>query len=314
METQERRLRRRELYALVWEKAVQRVAVDLGVSDVAVAKACRKHQIPVPERGYWRRKDWGYKVKQPLLSALPNGSDPWITFHATTRSTDTTSPKVLSPEDEFEQRPENRIAVPDTLDHLARPVRHTGAVLRQQQPDDHGLLETRAKDCFRVQVAPASLDRAMRMLHALVGALATQDRPLADAGFSTVLGGFVAFWDRLLLRKRPGREPRLERLGLVTAVDQLGPLRRRIHRPVHLPGLVVVRPDLRVIAPVRAVREDVLRQCEDHRRVLRGPDDVLVRPRRSVGLGEPPTRGLDEPADLIGKGHGHDGFLPWRST
>jgi hypothetical protein len=180
METQERMLRRSELYALVWEKAVQRVAADIGVSDVAVAKACRKHQIPVPERGYWRRKEWGYKVKQPLLSALPNGSDPWITFHATTRSKDTTNPKVLSPEEQFEQRPENRVVVPDTLDHLSLSVRHTGAVLRQQKPDDHGLVDTSAKECFRVQVSPASLDRAMRILQALVDAFGVRGHELVD--------------------------------------------------------------------------------------------------------------------------------------
>jgi len=33
MDTEGHPLRRSELYALVWEKAVQRVAVDLGVSD-----------------------------------------------------------------------------------------------------------------------------------------------------------------------------------------------------------------------------------------------------------------------------------------
>jgi len=166
METEEHVLRRSELYALVWEKAVQRVAVDIGVSGVAVAKACRKHGIPVPERGYWRRKEWGYKVRQPPLPALPDGSDPYITFHAASRSADTASPEVLSPEEEFERRPENRVVVPESLDHVARPVRHTRAALRKRKPDDHGLLETRAKDCFRVQVAPASLDRAMRMLQA----------------------------------------------------------------------------------------------------------------------------------------------------
>lgn len=80
METQERMLRRSELYALVWEKAVQRVAADIGISDVALAKACRKQHIPVPERGYWRRKEWGYMVGQPALPPLPNGGDPVITF------------------------------------------------------------------------------------------------------------------------------------------------------------------------------------------------------------------------------------------
>jgi hypothetical protein len=180
MDAKERVLRRSELYALVWEKAVQRVAVDVGVSDVAVAKACRKHKIPVPERGYWRRKEWGYKVKQPPLPALPNGGDPVIVFHATARATDPGTPEVLSPEEQVEQRPENRIVVPESSEHLARPVRHTRAALRKHRPDTYGLLETRAKDSFCVQVAPASLDRAIRILQALVEAFSVRGHEVLD--------------------------------------------------------------------------------------------------------------------------------------
>jgi hypothetical protein len=47
---------RQSLYELVWSQPMRTVAAGLGVSDVAVAKACRKADIPVPERGYWARK------------------------------------------------------------------------------------------------------------------------------------------------------------------------------------------------------------------------------------------------------------------
>lgn len=46
-------LSRQALYDLVWSKAKTQVAKDLGVSDVAVGKACKKADIPVPPRGYW---------------------------------------------------------------------------------------------------------------------------------------------------------------------------------------------------------------------------------------------------------------------
>src|ERR1700685_2703138 len=47
---------REELYELVWDKPMRTVAASCGVSDVALAKVCRKANIPVPERGYWARK------------------------------------------------------------------------------------------------------------------------------------------------------------------------------------------------------------------------------------------------------------------
>lgn len=70
--------------------------------------------------------------------------------------------------------------LPDTLDHLARPVRHTRAALRQRKADDHDLVQATAKDCLRVEVAPASLDRTMRLLQTLVDAFAVRGYELAE--------------------------------------------------------------------------------------------------------------------------------------
>jgi len=33
------------------------LAQEFGISDVGLAKVCRKHNIPVPPVGYWRRKE-----------------------------------------------------------------------------------------------------------------------------------------------------------------------------------------------------------------------------------------------------------------
>ena len=52
------------------------VAATLGLSDVAVAKACRKADIPVPPRGHWARKQAGKRVTQtPLPLRFPGASD-----------------------------------------------------------------------------------------------------------------------------------------------------------------------------------------------------------------------------------------------
>ncbi len=39
---------RQALYDLVWSQPMSKLAKNLGVSDVAVAKACRRAEIPVP--------------------------------------------------------------------------------------------------------------------------------------------------------------------------------------------------------------------------------------------------------------------------
>jgi hypothetical protein len=44
-------LSREDLYELVWSKPKTEVARDFGLSDVALAKRCRKLGVPVPGRG-----------------------------------------------------------------------------------------------------------------------------------------------------------------------------------------------------------------------------------------------------------------------
>ncbi|WFU90607.1 hypothetical protein QA644_32105 (plasmid) [Rhizobium sp. CC1099] len=48
-----RNMSREELLTLVWERPTSEIAVELGISDVAVGKLCQKLQVPKPPRGYW---------------------------------------------------------------------------------------------------------------------------------------------------------------------------------------------------------------------------------------------------------------------
>ncbi len=41
-------MKRVELYELVWQRALMRVAKDFGLSDVGLRKICVKHGIPTP--------------------------------------------------------------------------------------------------------------------------------------------------------------------------------------------------------------------------------------------------------------------------
>jgi hypothetical protein len=60
-------LSRGELYAEVWSVPMLRLGPKYGLSDVGLAKLCRKHDIPLPPRGYWARKQHGKAVKQSRL-------------------------------------------------------------------------------------------------------------------------------------------------------------------------------------------------------------------------------------------------------
>lgn len=58
---------RKSLFERVWGAPVSKVAEELGVSDVGLAKHCRALSIPLPPRGYWMRKQFGVPVEVPEL-------------------------------------------------------------------------------------------------------------------------------------------------------------------------------------------------------------------------------------------------------
>jgi hypothetical protein len=60
-------LSRTEFYDLVWSKPLTHLAKELGVSDVALHKVCKKHEIPNPPLGWWAKKAAGKPVKQTPL-------------------------------------------------------------------------------------------------------------------------------------------------------------------------------------------------------------------------------------------------------
>ena len=59
---------RTELFRLVWGEPVLKVATRFGMSDRGFSKLCARHNIPLPERGYWARVRAG---QYPARMQLP---------------------------------------------------------------------------------------------------------------------------------------------------------------------------------------------------------------------------------------------------
>ena len=74
-------LSREDLYELAWSKPLSTLAKDFGISDVALAKRCKRLGIPVPGRGYWARVDAGQTPHRPQL---PKREDQWDDQNALT--------------------------------------------------------------------------------------------------------------------------------------------------------------------------------------------------------------------------------------
>lgn len=91
-------LTRQELYDRVWTEPVEKVAKEYGLSDVGLGKACRRHDIPVPPRGYWARKAAGQKLRRPPLPPAKDGDESvtlMVRNGLTVRLTITSAPSIL---------------------------------------------------------------------------------------------------------------------------------------------------------------------------------------------------------------------------
>jgi len=58
---------RQELFDVVWSEPTRTMAKRLGISDVGLAKACRRADLLLPPRGYWAKLAAGKSVKKPKL-------------------------------------------------------------------------------------------------------------------------------------------------------------------------------------------------------------------------------------------------------
>lgn len=77
-----RNVTRRELYDLIWQRPMWKVAPEFGLSGNGLAKLCRREGIPVPERGYWAQVAHGKRVKKSPLQS-PAGRFETLVIEAT---------------------------------------------------------------------------------------------------------------------------------------------------------------------------------------------------------------------------------------
>ena len=118
---------RKALYDQVWSQPMCHVSKKYGISDVGLAKICRKHKIPCPPRGYWAKKTAG---QTPEQIPLPKSSD--AEKIVIREASSTPAPSSLSPD--LQQRVAEEISRPMVIelrDHLRSP--HSLVSIANQQ-------------------------------------------------------------------------------------------------------------------------------------------------------------------------------------
>lgn len=155
---------RAALYAEVWAEPVRTVAERYGVSDVALAKICKKMAIPLPGRGYWAKKKAGQTVPVKPLPPRPNGVSAALHLNLggggyRRSATPKGGASAGSP-----------VVVPDTLTEPHALVAQALRLLGNRKPTN-GVIARPRRRCLDVLVTQTTLDRALRIMDALLKAL-----------------------------------------------------------------------------------------------------------------------------------------------
>ncbi len=160
------RLTRAELYEKVWATPMRTLAKEFGLSDVGMAKVCRKYGIPVPPVGYWRRKEAGYKDRRPSLPASKDGQE----------SLDIYVRERLRPEfAALSQEAAPNVVIPSEPSHPL--VLRSEKLLGPGKVNQRGLLRSKNGVLSHILVSGEQLSRALRILNALLLALEERGQP-----------------------------------------------------------------------------------------------------------------------------------------
>lgn len=136
---------REALYEHVWSRPLKTVAAEYGVTPSVLSELCRQHHIPTPPLGHWTKREMGLPYVQPPLGPPPENSElaamPLTILKARPPHSETPHPA------------------------LARSLERLSASITRA-----GLVSCGGQGCFPIKVAPANVDRAVRILSQLIRA------------------------------------------------------------------------------------------------------------------------------------------------
>jgi len=203
-------IRRSELYERVWAIPMRKLAQQYGLSDVGLAKICKKHQIPRPSRGYWAKRE---VLRRPMQTPLPHkNTDDIIRINPNPFHESNPRKKEMALEEFGLKNLEEPIFVAEDLRKPHPLVKLSSEMLKTFQPDTRGIIFSKQENCLDIQVSKKSLRRALLIMDALIKALEERDCKVLLSGKSTdvrildtVLG--ISLSEQLVREKKEPEDP-----------------------------------------------------------------------------------------------------------
>jgi hypothetical protein len=180
-------LTRDQLYELVWAEPLRVLATRYALSDVALAKLCTRLAIPRPDRAYWgkrARRQSPRRTRRTRLRALPSAAADSLRTVTLQLREDSDVARLSghrrrrSEPNESAEPGAQSIVVAERFATAHPSLARTAAALASRNREDSlEILDPshprggRGEPLLDVRVTPATVDRALRILGAVVTAL-----------------------------------------------------------------------------------------------------------------------------------------------
>lgn len=171
MEDKRITLTRQELYEKVWSKPLIHLAQELGISDVGIAKICKRYDIPRPPFGYWAKMRNGHKArKTPLPPEKKDEAEPIVItpYNRPFRKVSDDSEPDEFQVHTIEAKKKAAAIEPDLSLLNPHPlIKWAKKAFKQASKEYNGILVPRDWGCLNIKVTGDTLDRALVLLDTL---------------------------------------------------------------------------------------------------------------------------------------------------
>lgn len=163
---------RKELYELVWNEPLSRLAKRYKISDNGLRKICKRMNIPLPPNGHWQKIQFGYKITRLKLPEKYTGKsevtlDVRALNEVVTESPQATLKRITK---EIEDTPGLSFKVNDRLskpDKLITSTINFYQSLKRYRKTNRGEYPSRV-DVLNIDVSEDNEHRAYRIMDAII--------------------------------------------------------------------------------------------------------------------------------------------------
>lgn len=175
---------RQQLYDQVWSKPIRQLAKEYSLSGVGLSKLCRRHNIPLPPMGYWMKVSHGIYPRKPPLPPVESGQSEIIEI--VDKESDTFDPAKypdLFKEYSAIKREGLKLKFPSSTEDLHPLLQNSLKHLKRARSENNSRLSPGRQNCAHIRVSPNTVDRALKIMHALFDLFESQ-------GFAVSVGDY----------------------------------------------------------------------------------------------------------------------------